>query len=218
MANNNIDPQIMAKLIQLYHQGMIPIQNQNINPQFGNNNPTVFIPPNQNQGDNWLIYFQKKPENSIINIQISSSETVSNAYLKYREKSLEYDVPLKFTYKGKPLDGKLSLSASGLSNNAIITVEKMQISNNNNFINPNNNNQITIQFENQSKEIINIQVRTDQLVRDAINAYKNKIKNDKDLSFFFNAKTLNEEMTIQQAGIKNQAKILVIETSHLIGA
>ena len=251
MANNNIDPQIMAQLMQMYQQGQINIQNPNMNMNpFGNNNQTVFIPPNsnqfnannmfgmgmnnmnfvnnmnnvsnqnQNQGDNWLITFEKKPENSKIDIQISSSEIVSNAYLKYREKSMLFNTSLKFTYKGKPLDATLSLSASGLSNNATITVEQgPSNSNTNQNLFQNNPNQLNLLFENQAENSsINIQVQPDKLVKDAVIAYKNKIQKDVPMIFIYNSKTLDENMSLKDAGITASGKILVVQTGNVIGA
>ena len=251
MANNNIDPQIMAQLMQMYQQGQINIQNPNMNMNpFGNNNQTVFIPPNsnqfnannnmfgmgmnnmnfvnnmnnvnnqnQNQGEDWLITFEKKPENSKINIQISSSEIVANIFLKYREKSM-LNIPLKFTYKGKPLDGKLPLSASGLSNNATITVEKGESNTvlKQNLV-QNNPNQFNLFFEKRGEDqTINIQVQPDKLVKDAILAYKNKIQKDTEMIFIFNSKTLHEDMSLKEAGISSGARIMVVEIGQIKGA
>ena len=95
-----------------------------VNPgNFSINNQNI----NLNQAEDWLIIFETKPSNNKISIQISSADTVSSAFSKYRLKAMENDTPLKFAYKGKPLDPKLTLSGSGLTNNATITVETIKV-------------------------------------------------------------------------------------------
>ena len=177
---------------------------------FGNFNPNAFPINNnmnmnmnmninpQNQGDNWILIFEKKPENSRLNIQISSSETVAKAFQKCREKLMLLDTPLNFTYNnGKQLDPKLTLSASGLNDGSVITVkvgiqnqqnqqQVQQTKNNqnlsqNNFSNQMSNqidrNQMNLIFQNQTENTtVSIQIKFDKLIKDAINSYKNKIQ------------------------------------------
>ena len=224
--------------------------NMNMN-QFGNNPGTVFIPPNQsvgfnnnnfggmnqmnffpntgvninqvnqNQAEDWLLIFETKPNNSKINIQISSADTVANAFSKYRLKVMENDTALKFTYKGKPLDPKLTLSASGLTNNSLITVEKINISNPLPKPKPiiPDKNIMNLFFEKRGDEhVVNIQVEPDKYVKDAIAAYRNKVVKEGNMIFIYNSKTLDENMSLKQAGITTGARIIVIETEEIVGA
>lgn len=214
------------------------------NNQFGNNmfaggmNPTMmnFAPNNlnfnnqsmnsmnsmnnmQNQAEDWTIIFETLPNKTKINVQISSADLVSNVFSKYRTKSMENDIPLKFSYKGKPLDPKLTISGSGLSNNAIITVEKINVPKPKPEPIPQDPNKWNLFFEKRGEEgTINIQVLPNQYVKDAIIAYKNKVNRDGNMIFIFNSKTLDENMSLKQAGITSGARIIVVETAEIIGA
>ena len=181
----------------------------------------------QNQEQNWSLIFETKPGNSQITIQIGSSEILSSAFAKYRTKSMKNDTSLMFKFKGKPLDPKLTISGSGLNDKAVITVEERQSNppqNNNNNHNKNailNNdpNQMNLFFEKRGEnQVMNIQIQPDKYVRDAILAYKNKVNKDGNMIFIFNSKTLDENMTLKQAGLNTGARILVVETAEIIGA
>ena len=202
----------------------------NVNPgfNFGFNNQNQNNMQNQEQG--WTLTFETKPGNSRMDIQIGSSEILGSAFVKYRTKLMKNDIPLKFKYKGKPLDPKATVSGSGLEDGAVITVEQEQSKppqNNNNqnknaVLNNNNPNQMNLFFEkkgdNGDNQVMNIQIQPDKYVRDAILAYKNKINKDGNMIFIFNSKTLDENMSLKQAGLNTGARILVVETSEIIGA
>ena len=115
--------------------------------------------------------------------------------------------PLKFTLQGKTLDGSLTLIDAGLHNGSVITVEKL----NPDFYN--------IKFEMRSNDnIITIQISPDKLVSEAISLYKTKLGEKKeDMMFIFNSKTLDENLTIKEAGLKNMSKILVITKGDIEG-
>ena len=174
-------------------------------------------PENQAQGQNWTLNFKRKYDNQNIVIQINSGDTVGSAFNRYRIKSLEDNIPLKFTLKGKQLDGTLSLSASGLTDGAVIDVEKI------------GSGQIpapappgfwSLIFERKGDNIasVSVQVESTKKVKDAINSYKNKVQNNGDMIFIFNSKTLQEDMTLTAAGLHDGSKILVITTGDIEGA
>ena len=188
--------------------------NNNVVPNPINPNPQ---PVNQAQGQNWTLNFKRKYDNQNIVIQINSGDTVGSAFNRYRIKSLEDNIPLKFTLKGKQLDGTLSLSASGLTDGAVIDVEKI------------GSGQIPAQappgfwsliFERKGDNNANVTVQVDstKTVKDAINSYKNKVQNNGDMIFIFNSKTLQEDMTLTAAGLHDGSKILVITTGDIEGA
>ena len=134
---------------------------------------------------------------------------------KYRIKCLESNIPLKFTYNQKPLDPSLTLSASGLRNNSVIVVEKSNVQQNIPGF-------LSLIFEREGGyQNIMIQIESSKTVREAIIAYKNKMglmNSDETFMLIFNSKTLDENITLAQAGLKNSSKILVIPTKGLIGA
>ena len=184
----------------------------------------------QNQEQGWTLIFETKPGNSRMEIQIGSSEILSSAFTKYRTKAMKNDIPLTFKYKDKPLDPKTTVSGSGLNDKAVIVVEAKQSnppqnnnSNNNQnknaVLNNNNPNQMNLFIENRGDNtVMNIQIQPDKYVRDAILAYKNKVNKDGNMIFIFNSKTLDENMSLKQAGLNTGARILVVETSGLVGA
>ena len=174
-------------------------------------------PANQAQGQNWTLNFKRKYDNQNIVIQINSGDTVGSAFNRYRIKSLEDNIPLKFTLKGKQLDGTLSLSASGLTDGAVIDVEKI------------GSGQIPAQappgfwsliFERKGDNNANVTVQVDstKTVKDAVNSYKNKVQINTKMIFIFNSKTLQEDMTLTAAGLHDGSKILVITTGDIEGA
>ena len=188
--------------------------NNNVVPNPINPNPQ---PVNQAQGQNWTLNFKRKQDNQNIVIQINSGDTVGSAFNRYRIKSLEDNIPLKFTLKGKQLDGTLSLSASGLTDGAVIDVEKI------------GSGQIPAQappgfwsliFERKGDNNANVTVQVDstKTVKDAVNSYKNKVQINTKMIFIFNSKTLQEDMTLTAAGLHDGSKILVITTGDIEGA
>ena len=170
--------------------------------------------PQQSQGENWTLIFERKYDVNKINVQVNSDDTVLSAFNKYRIKSLEND-SLKFTFNGKPLNEGLTLSASGLKDNSVIVVEKANVPQNMPGF-------LSLFFEREGGyENIMIQIESSKTVREAIIAYKNKMglmNTDETFMLIFNSKTLDENITLAQAGLKNSSKILVIPTKGLIGA
>ena len=173
----------------------------------------------QNQEQDWTLIFETKPDNSRLIIQIGSSEILSSAFAKYRTKTMKYNIPLKFKYKDKPLDPKTTVSGSGLNDKAVIVVEAEQSNPPQNNNSNNNPNQMNLFFEKRGdNQTMNIQIQPDKYVRDAILAYKNKVNKDENMIFIFNSKTLDENMSLKQAGLNTGARILVVETAGVVGA
>ena len=172
----------------------------------------------QSSGENWTLIFERKYDVNKINVQVNSDDTVLSAFNKYRIKSLENDIPLKFTFNKKPLNESLTLSASGLRDNSIIEVEKTNAQNNVPQARP---GFLSLLFEKEGYGNIMIQIESSKTVREAILAYKNKMglmNTDETFMLIFNSKTLQENWTLAQAGLTNGSKITVIATKNLIGA
>ena len=135
---------------------------------------------------------------------------------KYRIKCLESNIPLKFTYNQKPLDPSLTLSASGLRNNSVIVVEKTNLNIDSPVI---PQSHLTLIFQRQGNyQLIPLQIESSKTVGDAIIAYKNKIglsNSNERFMLVFNSRTLRENITLDQAGLKNCSKILVVTTKNL---
>lgn len=173
----------------------------------------------QNQEQDWTLIFETKPGNSRMEIQIGSSEILSSAFTKYRTKAMKNNIPLKFKYKDKPLDPKTTVSGSGLNDKAVIVVEAVQSNPPSNPPQNNDPNQMNLFFEKRGdNQTMNIQIQPDKYVRDAILAYKNKVNKDENMIFIFNSKTLDENMSLKQAGLNTGARILVVETAGVVGA
>jgi len=214
--------------------GMNPNMGMSMNPMmfnfppfiFGNqgnnmNTQNQFQPQANNSGENWTLIFERKYDNKKINVQVNSNDAVMTAFSKYRKKSLENDIPLKFTFKGKPLDAQLSISASGLNNNSEITVEKINVNKAPNInINSPPPGFISLIFDVKNEDkLVNIQIEAHKKVKDAIDAYLKKTKTKKeDVIFIFNSKTLNPELTLAQAGLISGCKILAVSLVNLEGA
>ena len=135
---------------------------------------------------------------------------------KYRIKCLESNIPLKFTYNQKPLDPSLTLSASGLRNNSVIVVEKTNLNIDSPVI---PQSHLTLIFQRQGNyQLIPLQIESSKTVGDAIIAYKNKIglsNSNERFIYLLDSKTLRENITLDQAGLKNCSKILVVTTKNL---
>ena len=247
MANNPQDQNSMQQIYQMFQQGQNPLNNQNpnmMNQNFffnpnnnmmlnnGVNNGMPFMFPNnfnfqnnnvnpqtqpQNNVANWTLIFERKYDNNRINVQINSNDTVASAISKYKIKSLE-EIDLKFTLNGKPLAPYLTLSAAGLHDNSVITVEKLSF-NQPKFPSPPPKGFWSLIFEKKGDtRPVTIQIESNKTVGDAVNSYKNKVQTNVDMIFIFNSKTLDLTKTLVKAGIHDGSKILVITTSDIEGA
>ena len=178
-------------------------------------------PQANNNGENWTLFFERKYGNKKVNVQVNSNDAVMTAFSKYGIQSLETDIPLKFSFRNKPLDSQLSISASGLTDNSVITVEKIDVSKapNINIKSP-PPGYLTLIFDvkNENK-LVNIQIESNKTVKDAIDAYFKKTKGKEgETIFVFNSKTLRQELSLAQAGLTSGSKILAISLVDLEGA
>ena len=182
-----------------------------------NQNQNMNMNQNQQQsgGENWTLIFERKYDNNKVNVQINSEEKVATAFSKYRIKSLEADVPLIFTLQGKPLDGQLTLNASGLRDNSIITVEKS-------IPQPSSPGFLTIILKREGDyQNVSLQMESHKKVKDLIQGYRNKMglfKEEEKIILIFNSKTLSEDKTLEESGLRDGSKILVVCTQNIVGA
>ena len=254
--NPQMNPNMMMQnpgMFYPYNQGFMP--QQPMNPAMFQNNwqfqPNPVNPANpqpQQNNDNaqfWTLIFENKENGSRLNIQITDDKMVDEAICSYRRKTADMNY-LQFKFNGKPLNSNLRLSQSGLHNNAIITVEKMDPNsmpqNNlqqptqygnmgNNFgqqVNPfaqgqqffpaQDGNYNLIFEQKAGGQSITIQISPEKLVADAINSFKNKMLYQGEMKFIFNGQNLDQNITIFNAGLRNGSKILVIGTKDIEGA
>ena len=129
------------------------------------------------------------------------------------------------------------MMASQMMNNQMNTLNNLM--NNQNQGNQNDNNPQNNQNENKTSENIEsqevivifrssgaggnapimVQCNPDEKVKDIIERYRTKAS-DKDQfkKFIFNAKELNQSLTVSEAGISNNANIFVVGTKDVKGA
>ena len=176
-------------------------QNQNMNM---NQNQNMDQNQQKSGGENWTLIFERKYDNNKINVQINSEETVSTAFSKYRIKSLEANVPLKFTLQGKPLDGQLSLNASGLRDNSIITVEKITSD-------PGRPGCWSLVFERKDEnQFISIQIESSKTVKDAATQGMASVMSiRRDAEEYFQDMKENAEDIVVDAHEENRKEIYV---------
>jgi hypothetical protein len=114
-----------------------------------------------------------------------------------------------------PLNQQANIMNNNLSNLNIPQNNDVQSNQNNGFIN--------IKFragagENENRAI-EIQCTLDEKVSDLIQRYRNKTgDHDPTKKFIFNAKALNHDLTLAEAGLSNNAYIFVVATKGIKGA
>ena len=204
-----------------------PQMNMGFNPMFAGNNmffPFPFFPQNINvnpapqtnqNSENWNLIFKRKQDGQSLTIQIANDKTLAEAVYHYQTKSGDWNSN-KFTSGNKPLNLGLILSQSGLTDNSQIDVEQ----DTSGFVQNNaQGDQINLIFELKAGgERMNIQITPDKTVGEAINSYRNKIQIPGEMKFIFNGVNLDPSLTLKAAGLRNNAKILVISTKDIEGA
>ena len=204
-----------------------PQMNMGFNPMFAGNNmffPFPFFPPNINvnpapqtnqNSENLNLIFKRKQDGQSLTIQIANDKTLAEAVYHYQTKSGDWNSN-KFTSGNKPLNLGLILSQSGLTNNSQIDAEQ----DTSGFVQNNaQGDQINLIFELKAGgERMNIQITPDKTVGEAINSYRNKIQIPGEMKFIFNGVNLDPSLTLKAAGLRNNAKILVISTKDIEGA
>ena len=205
-----------------------PQMNMGFNPMFAGNNmffPFPFFPPNPAQqtnqnSENWNLIFKRKQDGQSLTIQISNDKTLAEAINHYRIKSADWSSN-KFTSGNKPLNLGLILSQSGLANNSQIDAEQVSsgFQQNNQFGNVAQGDKLNLLFELKGgSQTMSIQITPDKTVGEAINSYRNKIQIPGAMKFIFNGTDLDPNLTLKQAGLRNNSKILVISTKDIEGA
>ena len=158
------------------------------------------------------IIFERVYDNHIrVNIQTISTETLEFVFSLYRIKTRER-FPLKFSFKGKQLDPKLSLVDAGLSDNSIIITDIFHLP----IIDL---KPWTILFYRQGLSLsIPIEASPNMLVKELISLFMLKSGETSKFKFIFNYKELIPELKIVQSGLTNGSKITVINTQSIVGA
>ena len=157
------------------------------------------------------IQFERKYLNNVrVIIKTISTETLDFAFSLYRIKTKEKNIPLKFSFKGKELDPKLSLNDAGIYDNSIIVIDKVD------FSGP----YLTLLFIFHSK-YINIQAKPNDTWEEVVHRFGLKIGafgKEMDYVYLVNFKKVILGETVTQLGLQNYSKIEVINPSDIIGA
>ena len=145
-----------------------------------------------------------------IMVQAIPGEKVGDLINRYRLMSLNYNEDLKFIFNEREifLFPNLTLAEEGLSNNEIIFVvhTKDIINYNKNF----NYVAMCVIFREVQKAPITVGTVQGERVGDLINRYRQMSLNyNKDLKFIFNAKNLDPDLTVSEAGLTNNVNIFV---------
>jgi len=119
MMNNNIN-NMMNNL-----NNMNNLINNNINPMMGNINMNMNQYPNIPKSFTVIFRHTGNDTNKLpIMVNVKENEKISDIIQKYRQKSSNYDINLKFIWNAKNLNHSLTVAEAGLTNKANIFVVK----------------------------------------------------------------------------------------------
>ena len=119
MMNNNIN-NMMNNL-----NNMNNLINNNINPMMGNINMNMNQYPNIPKSFAVIFRHTGNDTNKFpITVNVKENEKISDIIQKYRQKSSNYDINLKFIWNAKNLNHSLTVAEAGLTNKANIFVVK----------------------------------------------------------------------------------------------
>ena len=168
------------------------------------------------------IFFERKNFDERIKIKTISTETLEFVLSLFRIKAKEKDVPLKFFFKGKQIDPKLSLVDAGISDNSIITtrIENLDFGIPGPYIILNFVINKTLNYYRTFNEI-SIKANLNELLEDVIDRLKNKYRFlDKNMEFIYiyNALRLILSLPVAQTGLINNSKIYIIDAEAVKGA
>ena len=125
MMNNNIN-NMMNNL-----NNMNNLINNNINPMMGNINMNMNQYPNIPKSFTVIFRHTGNDTNKLpIMVNVKENEKISDIIQKYRQKSSNYDINLKFIFNSKDLNHlnhSLTVAEAGITNNANIFVVKRRI-------------------------------------------------------------------------------------------
>ena len=164
-----------------------------------------------------LIFERKYLYNDRVIIKTISNETLDFVFSLYRIKTNEKDIFLKFFFKGKKLEPKLSLKEAGITDNSIIITDKIDNVNINFDI---FQSYINLRFSFFSGDI-NIQVNPNEYLREVIFRliYQYKfLDSQKYYRYFHNGSEIDLGETVAQLGLRNFDIIEVCDTMHIVGA
>ena len=124
MMNNNINNMMNN------FNNMNNLINNNINPMMRNTN--IKIDQYLNNPVSFTVYFRESGNviKNTIMVNVNEDEKISDIIQKYREKSSNYDINLKFIFNSKDLNHlnhSLTVAEAGITNNANIFVVKKRI-------------------------------------------------------------------------------------------
>ena len=123
MMNNNIN-NMMNNLNNMNNL----INNNNNNPMMGNINMNMNQYPNIPKSFAVIFRHTGNDTNKFpITVNVKENEKISDIIQKYRQKSSNYDINLKFIWNAKNLNHSLTVAEAGLTNNANIFVVKTRI-------------------------------------------------------------------------------------------
>ena len=123
MMNNNIN-NMMNNLNNMNNL----INNNNNNPMMGNINMNMNQYPNIPKSFTVIFRHIGNDTNKLpIIVNIQENEKISDIIQKYRQKSSNYDINLKFIFNAKDLNPFLTVAEAGITNNSNIFVVKRRI-------------------------------------------------------------------------------------------
>ena len=150
-----------------------------------------------------LIFVDSVDEKCLL-IRISGEKLVKEAINIYYLKTGRMD-NCKFIYNSKKLSGEMTMFESGLTHNSRIFV-----------VGPNDDSHgwaLIFENEEDKKKNFAIRISEQKLVKEAISIYMLKSGRTDKCKFIYNNKELFGEMRIDQSGLCNMSKIIVVPLS-----
>ena len=166
--------------------------------------------------------------NEIVNLQ-NQIMNISNMMNQIQQKINEFNFLKEEINLIENQINLLSMPLQGFMSNSQLPIDPFNMGYNNNMeITKKKNNQkksvyeewysggLTVKFREADKEIVNVQCLPDEKVSDIIQKYRIKACNhNTDIKFIYNAKALNEDLTICENAIINNACIFVVQPKKL---
>ena len=205
---NQFDPNMMNQNSNFMNN---PMMNQNMSMDQGNmmnNNPLLNQYPN-NQGN------MNQMNMNLANMMNQMNMNQGNMGNGQMDMNQMMNMFQGNNNQDMPLNQQANIMNNNLSNLNIPQNNDVQSNQNYGFIN--------IKFragagENENRAI-EIQCTLDEKVSDLIQRYRNKTgDHDPTKKFIFNAKALNHDLTLAEAGLTNNAYIFVVATKGIKGA
>ena len=162
-----------------------------------------------------IIFEKVHHDNEKVSIQTISTETLEFVFSLYRIKTRE-GFPLKFSFKGKQLDPKLSLVDAGLSDNSIIITELPVIDFD--ILEPYIILFIQLLRSRIDIRTLSFQLNPNMLVRELISLFKFISGETSECIFIFNSRVLLPEKTLAHSGLVNGSKIIAFTMLYIFGA